>query len=64
MHDLSTSSEHASVGVTLSNHEPIVWRAVWSVHKYADPTGAVADTLKSGAALDAFTPDDVIEREG
>lgn len=63
MHDLSTTRERAHVGVTLSNHEPILWRAVRSVHKYSDPTGNVGKALKAGAALDTFTPDDVIARE-
>lgn len=64
MNDISTAQEHANVGASLSIHDPIRWRAQWTLHKYADPTGAVADALKNGAALDTFAADDVIEREG
>src|SRR5678810_315663 len=64
MQDHTHATEQVNVGVTLTDHEPIQWRARWSVHKYDDSTGVIAAALQNGVALDTFTPTEVIEQDG
>lgn len=66
MNDGIAMNEQSRIGAALAQHEPIQWRATWSIHKFDDPTGAIGEALKSGADLarfaDALT--EVVTREG
>lgn len=60
MHDSVNFHEGGAVGAGLATHEPIRWRCEWKLHKYNDPTGAIAEALHGGADLADFA-DHLIE---
>jgi hypothetical protein len=64
MQDGISTEETSHVGSALSLRDPIRWRAVWSVHKFDDPTGEIGRALQAGADLAAFMPAEVIAHEG
>lgn len=63
---MGLDGERAAIAAGLAPHDAVRWRARWSIHKYDDPTGAIAEALADGADLDAFAAHlvDVLEREG
>lgn len=46
--------EHSHIAAAIDMHDGVRWRATWSLHKYDDPTGAIAEALQGGAALELF----------
>lgn len=64
--DTGRFDDGGHVGAGLGAHEPIRWKAQWTLHKYDDPTGEIGRALQAGADLAQFSAQltELIEREG
>lgn len=54
LQDAVSSHEAAAIGAGLGQHDPIRWRCTWSLHKFDDPTGQIAQAIEGGADLADF----------
>lgn len=66
LYDPTHLSEHSQLAAASGGHDQVRWRVHWTLHKFADPTNAVAEALEAGADVAAFghALTDVLEREG
>lgn len=65
-HDPTHLHERSAVAAQSGGNDEIRWRVHWTVHKFDDPTGAIAEALEGGADVAQFADAlvDVLHREG
>lgn len=52
--DISKLNDGSNVSAGIGAHDPLKWKAVWSIHKFDDADGQIGSALQAGAPIEAF----------